>query len=246
MTKIDPARTELAERNIRRWLLNEEVRRRLQNQRIEENVGPYLTVSREHGAGGSEIAHQVGARLGWQVLDGELLDFMAEKFGTPRSLIDYVDEKQIGWLESLFTSWAGKRGLTQEKYVHRLSQLMLLAAHHGNVVIVGRGGRYILPADRGVSVRILAPLEFRTEQIMLRQGISFREAKRVVRRVDQERQGFLHQYFHHNSTDPHEYDLVVNMEKLAQPAAVDLIASAVDAWLKKSHVRASSLEESIA
>ena len=235
---IDHTREELAERNIKRWLLNQEVRQRLENRKVEENVGPYLTLSREHGAGGSEIAHRVGDVLGWQVLDSEMLDHMAEKYGTPRSLLEYVDEKRVSWLESLFNSWAGQRGLTQEAYVHRISQLMLLAAHHGNVVIVGRGGRFILPRERGLSVRILAPLDFRAEQVMLARGIKFDEAMRLIQKVDRERQAFQTQYFHHNTTDPHEYDLLINVEKLDQEDTVELIVSAIRAWQKKSGVEA--------
>lgn len=242
MTTVDSARYELAERNIRRWLLKEEVRERLENRNVEENVGPYLTVSREHGAGGSEIAHRVGDILGWAVLDGEMLDYMAEKYGTPRNLLEYVDEKQVSWLGALFNSWAGKQGLTQETYVRRISQLMLLAAHHGNVIIVGRGGRFILPRERGLSVRILAPLEFRAEQIMLQQGITYAEAKELVQRVDRERQSFKRRYFHHNSADPHEYDFVVNVEELGQQDAAELVVSAVRCWLKKSGLRSAVAE----
>jgi cytidylate kinase len=209
----------------------------LERQQIEDNVGPYLTVSREHGAGGSEIARRVGELLGWDVLDGELLDCMAEQYGTPRSLLEFVDETQLGWMTSLFNSWAGKQRLTQEAYVHRISQLMLLAAHHGNVIVVGRGGRFILPRDRGLSIRILAPLEFRAEQVMLQRGISMSDARTLIKKVDKERQAFKAKYFHHNAADPHEYDLVINVEKLDQENTAKLVASAVRSWLEASGIR---------
>lgn len=242
MVTIDSTRRKLAERNIRRWLLNQEVRERLENRNVEENVGPYLTVSREHGAGGSEIAHRVGEILGWQVLDAQMLDYMAEKYGTPRNLLEFVDEKQVSWLGSMFSSWAGKQGLTQETYVHRISQLMLLAAHHGRVIIVGRGGRFILPRERGLSVRILAPLDFRAKQIMFQQGIQYTKATQLVQRIDRERRSFQQKYFHHNSADPHEYDWVLNVEKLSRQDAAELIVSSVRCWLKKSDLEHTATE----
>ncbi len=231
MKTLQATQQDIADRNIRRWLLNEEVRRRLLNRKIDANVGPYLTISRETGAGGNAIARRVGALLGWQTLDGELLDCMAEKYGTPRSLLQFVDETEVSWLESLFASWNGKRGLSQEAYVHRLSQLMLLAAHHGNVIFVGRGGRFILPRERGLAVRIIAPFEFRAEQIMLARGISMAEARLQIQQADRARQAFATKYFHHNSADPHEYDITINVEKVDQRAAAELIAAEVRLWM---------------
>jgi len=240
MTAHDHVTEQLAEKNNRRWLSSKEAHARLKNRNVEENVGPYLTVSREHGAGGSEIARRVGELLGWEVLDHELLDQLAEKYGTPRDLLEYVDEKNIDWISSMFESWTSSRGVTQIAYIHRMSNLLLLAAHHGNVVIVGRGARFILPRERGIAVRILAPIEFRAEQIMLREGITFAEAKQFAQQADRERQAFKEKYFHHRAADPHEYDLVINVQKLDLEDAVNLIVSAVRSWQTKSGVRSPS------
>ncbi len=128
----------LAEKNVRKWTVAQHARDRLAKGKVEENVGPYIVVSRETGAGGSAIARLVGQKLLWDVLDKEIVDYLATQYGTPRSLVEFVDEKPISWIEEVFSTWVEGRGFTSSTYVHRLNHLLLLAAHHGNVVIVGR------------------------------------------------------------------------------------------------------------
>jgi cytidylate kinase len=226
----------IAEENIRKWIRAKHTQERLAKGKVEENVGPYLVVSRETGSGSSAIARRVGEILGWDVLDEEIVDYLASEYGTPRSLVGFVDEKQVPWLEDLFASWIEGQRFTSTTYVHGLVQLLLLAAHHGNVVIVGRGAQFVLPHDRGLSVRILAPLDFRVEQVLLQRSLSVKEARRVVAESDRQREAFVKEHFHYRATDPHMYDLVINVEKLVQEDAADLIADAARSWMKKSGV----------
>jgi cytidylate kinase len=134
----------------------------------------------------------------------------------------------------VFASWIKGQEFTSSAYIHRLYHLLLLAAYRGNVVIVGRGARFILPRERGFSVRILAPLEFRVEQVLLQRGLSAKEARKVVEQSDREREAFVKEHFHHKASDPHQYDLVINVEKLDQEDAADLIVDAARSWMKTS------------
>lgn len=226
----------LADENIRRWVSAGRTHACLEEGKVDENIGPYLVISRETGAGGSEIARLVAGKLGWDVLDHEIIDYMVDKYGTPRSLIESVDEKQENWIQEVFTTWIERQNFTQTAYLHRLIRLLLLATHHGKVVIVGRGAQFILPQERGLSVRILAPLEFRIEQVILQQGLSVRDARKFVKDSDRKRRKFIKTHFHHKWADPHLYDLVVNVEKLVREDAANLIVDAAQFWMKKSGV----------
>jgi cytidylate kinase len=104
----------------------------------------------------------------------------------------------------------------------------------GNVVIVGRGAKFLLPKTAGFSVRVVAPLDFRVEQVILRQGVSAAKAQALIEQSDRDRQAFIETFFHHNVADPHVHDLVVNIKQLSQGDAVNLIVSAVQLWLKRS------------
>ena len=205
----------------------------------QQTIGPYLLVSREMGAGGSEIAACVVQRLGWEILDKEILNALESDYGTPAPVLDVVDEKKPSWLTDLFNGWIEGHGFSQLTYVHRLHRVFDMAAQRGNVVIVGRV-QIILPRRAGLSVRIIVPLEFRVEQILLRQGISAAKAREFVEHSDRQRIAFIKRYFHQNVADPHVYDLVLNVEQFGQDNAVDLIINVVQSWLKRSGVGADS------
>ena len=200
----------------------------------ELNVGPCLLVSRELGAGGGQIASQLAQRLGWAHMDKEIIDQLASQYGTPRVVLDAVDEKKVGWLADLFNGWIEGHGFSQLSYVNRLGRLFNIVAKRGNVVIVGRGAKFLLPNSAGFSVRIIAPMEFRVEQLVLRRGVTAQEARRVIRKSDTDRKSFIKTYFHHDVTDPHAHDLVVNIKQVTPSAAVRLIYDAVQFWLKRS------------
>jgi cytidylate kinase len=206
---------------------------------VQQDIGPYLLVSRETGAGGSEIARHVAQGLGWEILDNDILDILASEYGTPAVVLDVVDEKKPSWLTDLLNGWVEGHGFSQLTYLQRLHRLFNAAAQRGNVVIVGRGARFILPRQAGLSVRIIAPLAFRVEQTILRQGLSARQAHEFVEQSDRQRNAFIKKYFHQSIADPHAHDLVVNVENLIQNDAVELVINAVTAWLKSSGIGAS-------
>jgi cytidylate kinase len=149
-------------------------------------------------------------------------------------VLDVVDEKKVGWLADLFNGWVEGHGFSQLSYVNRLGHLFNMAAKRGNVVIVGRGATFLLPKSAGFSVRIIAPIEFRVEQLVLRRGVSAQEARRLIRKSDTDRKSFIKKYFHHDATDPHVHDLVVNIKQVTPNLAVQLIYDAVQCVLKNS------------
>jgi cytidylate kinase len=200
----------------------------------ELNVGPCLLVSRELGAGGGQIATKLAERLGWAHLDKEIIEKLASQYGTPHVILDAVDEKKVGWLADLLNGWIEGHGFSQLSYVNRLGRLFNMAAKRGNVVIVGRGAKFLLPKAAGFSVRIVAPFEFRIEQIVLRRGVTAQEARSLIHKSDTDRKAFINRYFHHDVTDPHVHDLVVNIKQITPEFAVHLIFDAVQFWLKRS------------
>jgi cytidylate kinase len=217
-------------------LLNGEGHRERVDVNIHQHVGPCLFVSREFGSGGGQIARRVSQRLGWNLLDKEILGVLASDYDTPPVVLDVVDEKKVDWLTDLFNGWIEGHGFSQLSFVHRLSHLFNMAAKRGNVVIVGRGARFLIPANAGLSVRVIAPFEFRVEQIMLHLGLSNTKARKLVEQSDYERQAFVERYFNQHISDPHIHDVVINVENLGQNDAVDLIVDAVDSWARRSRV----------
>jgi cytidylate kinase len=216
-----------AEHQMRQWALGLEVKERIAQEeavsRLPERIHPYVAISRDAGAGASEVARRVGQRLNWEVLDRELLSNMAEQHNLQKGLLEFVDETTTSWLLEVFGKWLSEKMVTQSEYVTRLGEFVLMAAQHASTIFVGRGAQFLLPRERGVVIQIIAPWDRRVERIMNRLGISRDKAIRHLYTTDQARRDFVKRYFHHDVTDAHLYDLVLNLEHLAIDDAVDLI-----------------------
>ena len=179
------------------------------------------------GAGGQEIARKIGRRLDWEVLDKNLLDRVAERFHEPRMMLELVNETPLNWVYDVLGAWMDQRVINHQRYVAQLGRVVHAAAQRGSLVVVGRGAQFLLPRDKLLAVRLIAPLRFRVEQVMACRGVNKAAARRMVQEGDLGRREFVQRFFHHDIGDPHLYDLVINVQSLGTVGAVDQILAAV-------------------
>lgn len=219
--------TAAAKRRMERWLLSPDLQDHMQHAKHvrgkKGETGPYIAISREAGSRGTEIANLVGRQLGWDVLDKELLDFIAQRYKLPRDMLEIVDETRANWFHDVLGTFLDSRLVSQDSYVTHLKRILYLAALYGNIVFVGRGAQCVLPRSNGVAVRIIAPLKQRVERMMQLFTLGRREAAKLVDELDASRAEFCRRHFHHGIQDPLEYDLIINTARLSPEAAADLI-----------------------
>ncbi len=222
--------SELAERQMRNWVLELQTQKRLSEERqltqVHQLIHPYVVISREAGVNGGEIAQAIAAKCAWRALDDELLDYMAEHDHLSRLALDFVDERAVSWFYEMFGTWLEKQLVSQAEYVSRLGKLVLLAAQHESTVFVGRGVQFMLPRGRGLAVRIIAPTKVRMKSIMERRQCNERQAKEFIETTDNGREQFVRRYFHHDISDPQLFDFVINLAHIPREEAIDVIASA--------------------
>ncbi len=228
-SRLEPKIFAAAERQMRSWVKTQEVEDQAvqgrETDRRAEGVQPYLTISREEGAGGSEIARAVGREIGWEVLDGALLDRVAQRLDVSRPMLAMVDETRRSWMQDAFGSWMNGRMIAAEKYVAQLGPVVLAATRQASVILVGRGAQFLLPPRGGVAVRIISSRKYRIDQVMCRENVGHTDAERMIDEVDEGRCEFVRRYFHREIDDPLLYDLVVNVESLGHESAIALIRS---------------------
>ncbi len=186
-----------------------------------------IALSRQAGTHGPAIAQAVGERLHWPVYDRELLEHIAGEMGLRTRLLESVDEKRVGWLHECLQSLHSTPGVSASSFVHRLVEMLLSLAAHGECVIVGRGAAQVLPAERTLRVRVVAPLADRIEAVQRERGIARAEAVRWIERTDAERSRFVLDHFHKDPGDPALYDLVLNSARLSTAGCADLIVAAL-------------------
>ena len=228
-THEEPQIMAAAERQMRTWTLAQETGTSTASRRIDSphaKPGDYIAVSREAGAGGSEIAAIVGRKLGWQVLDKDLVDRVAERFHLSQPMLRLVDETQLNWAYDIFGPWFDRNIIPHEKYVARLVRTIAAALRRSSAVIVGRGAQFFLPRNRGLAVRVVASEKYRVRRVMDQRAMTEAQARHFVAAEDRGRREFVSRFFRRDVADPHLYDLVINVEFLGPEAAAEEIVAA--------------------
>src|SRR5207248_128917 len=141
-----------------------------------------ITVSREYGAGGGEVARRLAEALGWELLDRELLHQAAAVEHVPDADLERLDEKAVGMADRL------RFHPPHQKYMHGLTEAVRQAAARGNVILVGRGTRQLL-GDRpdAFHLRLVAPRDWRVARMAEREGWSPQRALARCLEVDRTR-----------------------------------------------------------
>ncbi len=191
-------------------------------------LGPFVAISRQSGSEGAEVGRAVGARLGWSVLDRELVEEMARRLELTPNLVELMDETRSNWFSETLLNLMNSRLVSQDSYVALLGKVMALAALDGRVVIVGRGSTVMLPRERGLTVRTVASREFRIETVSRQEGLAGAAAERRVDELESSRSDFIRRHFHHDVNDCQLYDMVVNVSAFGVEGAAELICRAVE------------------
>jgi len=181
-----------------------------------------ITISHQMGAGGSEVGIGVAQRLGYRYVDQELLQDAVRRYGLAEEKLSHLDESK----PSLFERFDAET----RHYITILQTTLLEFAEVDNVVLMGRGGQWLL---RGIPhvlrVRLIAPFEHRVRQWVRRtveltgETPNQRAAADFVRRDDSEKKGRMRYLYEVDVDDPTLYDIIVNSEKLPYDAAVEMI-----------------------
>jgi cytidylate kinase len=208
-------------------VLEERERRPGRGREGNLSYGPYLLISREKGAGGNTVARLVGRRLGWQVFDNEIIDEIAQKAHVRRQLIESLDERDRATIQDIIGQLLNPQEIGTASYLDCLKQVVLTLGHHGDVVIVGHGARFILPDQFGLSVRMVAPIQARIRRIAVKARLNLEAARVEVERIDRERVKLVRRHFGHDVTDPLSHDLIINTAAISVEAAAEVVITAL-------------------
>ena len=187
---------------------------------------PFITISRESGSGGKPIAEMVAKALKFELLDESLAEEVAKSAKKRKELIESVDEKSRGLVADVIQSVLNPEYISDMTYIRHVTRVILLKAHKGKVVILGRGANFMIPSGVGLRVRIQAPYNVRVKRAIKYEKIDLDRAREIIRKVDTERKEFVRQYFGKNISNANCYDLILNTEHMTMEDARDLVLMA--------------------
>ncbi|MCP4219637.1 MAG: phospholipid-binding protein [bacterium] len=181
---------------------------------------PIITISRQLGSTGTEIAKYLREDLKCNLLDKESLEDAFEEYGVSKQNIEKFDERKPGFWELFKTD--------KTRYLHFLKGALYKFAGRKSCIIVGRAGQILLQDAPGVlHVRVVAPMETRVERVMEGFQCDGAQAEKLILHSDHERAGFHKFFFDENWEDPNLYHLVLNTAAFSVGTAAELISSVV-------------------
>ena len=209
-----------------------------------------ITLARQVGSGGSEIAPQVAKELGYLLVDKEIVEEAAARIGIDpewawmgderldRDTVEGVTKRIIAKLAEL-AKWdrpCDEHGCSDAPYwnprwnVRRYGRvveaLIREAAARDEVVIVGRGANFVL-ADQAPVVRVFigGSAERRAARLVTAEALTPEFAAQTVKHSDQQRATYIEKVYGKDWTDPMGYDLVLRTDQLDDRVVVGTIAA---------------------
>ena len=177
---------------------------------------PVITISRQLGSLGTQIAHAVANELNYEYVDKDKIGKALRNYGLSAFEAETFDEKAPPFWDYM--------DMQKKKFLHIVEALIHDLARKDNVVIVGRGGQVLLKDFPGVlHVRIVAPFDLRIQRIIERGGGDKRQAMESLRRSDRASAGFMRGFFDADWEDPDLYDLMINTRHLSAEEAGRII-----------------------
>jgi len=176
-----------------------------------------ITISRQLGSLGTEIAREVAEKLNYEYVDKERIGKMlATDFGLGAPDLEKFDEKKPPFWDFL--------SVQRRTYLHSITAAIYDFARRGQMVIVGRGGQVLLRNVPGtLHVRIFSSFAFRVKRLVESERVEEKNAVRMLRQSDRDSAAYMHSFFNADWNDATLYDLLINTEKLSPTTAVQMI-----------------------
>ena len=212
---------QIIEEQVRRWQLN-----RTEEKKKDERIS-VITISREAGSGGNILAKRLSDQLNFDLFYQELIHNMAESAHVSVRLLETLDEKGASVLEEWISSIVDKRHLWPDQYLQHLMKIIGTIGKHGRAVIVGRGANFVLPLEKRLSIRVIAPLKTRLKNVSSEFGVSIDVARPRVLKTESDRKAFIKKYFNDDIRQPLNYDLIINTGTLSIDDAVNAVSGAL-------------------
>ena len=210
---------------------------------------PVITIGRQFGAGGTSVGEMLARKLHTDLLESRIIDEVAHRLQLPKEEVEAEDEQPGSLLARLLVAlgsasteplvppeaaaWQPPNtdpAFDTRKAVLEITQHVIEeAARTGNVVIVGRGGAYILRDFPGaLHVFLRAAEAVRVKAIMARYDIaSEEEARKRLKRTDENWTAYIKQVYGHDRNLAAHYDMVLDTGRLGYATTVDAIVAAL-------------------
>lgn len=194
-----------------------------------------ISISREYGSGGREIAQNLSERLGLPVFDRKLIDLTADHCGYSTQFIQENEERMTNSflfnvaVNGMYSPFADAENVPQDFVFLAQSKIITkLAKENHSAIFVGRCADYILRDHPSLfSVFITADLDFRVKRAIEVYGVDAEKAYSIVSRHDKHRRRHYNYYTGMDWGSRGNYHLVLNTGKLGIASVTDILSGII-------------------
>ena len=186
-----------------------------------------ITVSMQPGSGGSLLAQQVAERFGFDYFHRDIIRGIDKSAKIRSTVIETIEKERLSGIEDFISSLYRDHYLYPGIYMEHLLKVVNTIADHGRAVIVGRGANFIIPPDERFSVRVVAPLEKRIQNVIRAYKVSAENARKRVIARESRRAAFVRKSYNADISDPENYDLTINTGRMPIETALEVVVAAV-------------------
>lgn len=187
-----------------------------------------ITIGREFGSGGREIARQLANKFNVKCYDKEIVAMASEHSGIHEDMIKTCDEKAISAFSfvgggQFYLSSHGAHNMQVQANFSQFSVIKKIAENE-SCVFVGRVADYVLKNHPNhVSIFISANFEDRVKRIMEYEGISEQKAEKLIYKNDKNREKYYNFFTNKKWGNSSSYDVCINSSMFGIDKTVDVL-----------------------
>jgi len=198
-----------------------------------------ITISREYGAGGSSVARTIAERLGWKLVDNQIVEEIARRTGMTTAEAQERVERSPTFVERLIRALAASNPelLTPasvqppdaaDAQLKQITEQVVAESASNHAVLVGRAASAVIGRrEDALHIKLVGSVEYRRGVIAERLGVSLEEAARKVRDVDAHRAEYHRKWYARDWFDAHNYHLVINVGWVGLEGAAEIVVGMV-------------------
>jgi len=209
----------------------EQARRTL--EKSERYNQPFITISRQTGAGGVNFPEKLinhlnkkecGNESNWMYFDKNILELVLEEHNLPKEISKFMPEAKISGFQDVLEQSFGLHP-SEHKLLNKINDTIIHLSHLGNVVLVGRGSNIITSQNKnGIHLRLIDSMDRRIDCIQKYFKISRIEAINLIQKEDEGRAAYIKKYFSKDINNQSLYTLIINFALMKADDAIELIS----------------------
>lgn len=197
-----------------------------------------ITIGREFGSGGHEIAQKLSEKLNINIYDKDIIRHIALENNISEALVEYYDEKPMSKTFFKYSTSAIEiidKNYPLEKQIYLAEkQFMLKTAEKEDCIFVGRCGNYIFREEKNIlKFFITSPLDKRIERKSKQLNITHDDAKKLIIQTDKKRAEHYKYYTGEIWNNTLNYDFIVNSGSLGIDGSINAIIGIINEYFKK-------------